>query len=179
LSDVANFRFENSTQQFDKIDFMNFRSDTTLIKTITSFTVAHSITLGLSALELVCLPPSPVEAVIALSLLVLAVELTRPHQKRGISGRYPWIMAFAFGLLHGFGFAGALSDIGLPGEAILLPLFLFNVGVEIGQLVIVTAIGLLQYVMMRSQLVVPTLLVRVPIYGMGVMSAYWTIQRLW
>ena len=150
-----------------------------LIKTITSFTVAHSITLGLSILELVRLPQSPVEAVIALSLLVLAVELTRLHQKRGVTARYPWIMAFAFGLLHGFGFAGALSDIGLPGEAVLLPLFLFNVGVEIGQLVIVAAMRLLRYLVIRSQLEVPPLLARAPIYGMGVMSAYWTMQRLW
>ena len=109
-----------------------------LIKTITAFTIAHSITLGLSALELVRLSQAPVEAVIALSILFLAVERLRGAEAT-ITARHTWIVAFVFGLLHGFGFAGALADIGLPKGNALWALFLFNLGVEIGQLMIVAA----------------------------------------
>ena len=109
-----------------------------LIVTVTSFTVAHSITLALASLGFIHVPSAPVEAVIALSTLFLATEIV--HRRLGHAGlteRYPWIVAFTFGLLHGFGFAGALAEVGLPEAAIPLALFLFNVGVEIGQVVFI------------------------------------------
>ncbi len=102
-----------------------------LVKTITAFTIAHSITLALAALGVVHVPSAPVEAVIALSIVFVAAEII--HRWRGRSGlteRSPWIVAFTFGLLHGFGFAGALSEVGLPPDDIPLALLLFNLGVE-------------------------------------------------
>ena len=106
-----------------------------LVKTVTAFTVAHSITLGLATLGFVHVPQSPVEAVIALSIVFVAAEIVRGWQGReGIAAQAPWLIAFAFGLLHGFGFAGALSEIGLPQGHIPLALLFFNVGVEAGQL---------------------------------------------
>ncbi len=106
-----------------------------LVKTVTAFTVAHSITLSLATLGFVRVPPAPVEAVIALSIVFVAVEIGHSRQRRpGLTERAPWVVAFTFGLLHGFGFAGALSEIGLPQLDIPLALFSFNVGVEIGQL---------------------------------------------
>ena len=109
--------------------------------TITAFTVAHSITLALATLGVVHVPGPPVEAAIALSILLLAAEIV--HLERGeigLTARWPWVVAFAFGLLHGFGFASALSDIGLPQGDIPLALFAFNVGVECGQLAFVAAV---------------------------------------
>lgn len=109
-----------------------------LLKTITAFTVAHSITLAAAALGWVHAPPAPVEAVIALSILYLAVELVHVREGRpALARRYPWVVAFTFGLLHGFGFAGALSEVGLPADRIPLALLLFNCGIEIGQVVFV------------------------------------------
>lgn len=102
-----------------------------LLKTITAFTVAHSITLALATLGVVHVPQAPVEAVIALSILVLAVELAKDHaQPPSLTMQYPWLIAFTFGLLHGFGFAGALAEVGLPPLDIPLALLTFNLGVE-------------------------------------------------
>ncbi len=116
-----------------------------LIGTITTFTVAHSITLVAASFGWVSVPQTPIEALIALSIVFVAVEIV--HARRGkhsIAIRMPWVIAFAFGLLHGFGFAGALSEIGLPQHAIPLALLFFNVGVELGQLAFVAAVfGLL------------------------------------
>ena len=112
---------------------------------MTAFTVAHSITLGAATLGFVHVPSAPVEAIIALSILFLASELAR----RGVAGsesdanltrRFPWLVAFAFGLLHGFGFAGALSEVGVPQQAVPLALLFFNVGVELGQLLFIAAV---------------------------------------
>ena len=104
-----------------------------LIKTITAFTIAHSITLAAATLGWVHIPSAPVEAVIALSIIFLAVELVHYYQGKAVfSSQYPWVVAFIFGLLHGFGFAGALANVGLPQHEIPLTLFLFNVGVETG-----------------------------------------------
>lgn len=157
------------------------RSRWELVRIVTSFTVAHSVTLGLSALDLVRLSQTPVEAVIALSILFLAVELAK-DDRSSILFRQPWLIAFTFGLLHGFGFAGALRDIGLPSDAVLWALLLFNIGVEIGQLMIVLA-GLSVVFLLRLQPVaraargVASWLPRVPVWGIGVISAYWLIQR--
>lgn len=157
------------------------RSRWELVRIVTSFTVAHSVTLGLSALDLVRLSQTPVEAVIALSILFLAVELAK-DDRSSVLFRQPWLIAFTFGLLHGFGFAGALRDIGLPSDAVLWALLLFNIGVEIGQLMIVFA-GLSLAFLLRLQPVayaargVASWLPRVPVWGIGIISAYWLIQR--
>ena len=112
-----------------------------LVKTITAFTVAHSLTLGAATLEIIQLPSAPVEALIALSILFLATELARRHfnssRDKTTTERYPWSIAFVFGLLHGVGFAGALAEVGLPQQAIPSALLFFNVGVEVGQLAFV------------------------------------------
>jgi len=106
-----------------------------LIWTITAFTIAHSITLAAATLGFVNFPQPPVEAVIALSIVFVATEIIHVSQGRpGLTQRRPWIVAFTFGLLHGFGFAGALTEVGLPEQAIPLALLFFNVGVELGQL---------------------------------------------
>ena len=112
-----------------------------LIATVTAFTVAHSITLALATLGVVHVPGPPVEATIALSILLLACEIARTSAGQpSITARWPWLVAFSFGLLHGFGFASALSEIGLPRGDIPLALFMFNLGVEIGQLVFIAAV---------------------------------------
>ena len=107
-----------------------------LVKTITAFTVAHSITLGLAALGFINVPSRPVEAAIALCIMFLCVEIV-----------HAWVVAFAFGLLHGLGFAGALADIGLPQGEIPAALLFFNVSVEIGQLIFVAAVLLLAWML--------------------------------
>ena len=150
-----------------------------LVKACTAFTVAHSLTLGLSVLEVVRLSQAPVEAVIALSILFLAAELARdPGSRSTLTVRYPWVIAFSFGLLHGFGFAGALADIGLPHDAVALALFLFNVGVEMGQLVIIAAMLTLLMVLRCSPFPIDGRIARLPVYGMGSVSAYWLLERL-
>ena len=114
------------------------RDGRVLLWTITAFTVAHSITLSLATLGVVHVPGPPVEAMIALSIMLLACEIVRlRYGQISLTSRWPWIVAFSFGLLHGFGFASALTDIGLPQGDIPLALLSFNVGVEIGQLIFI------------------------------------------
>lgn len=113
-----------------------------LVTVATTFTVAHSVTLGLSVLDVVRLPSAPVEAGIALSVLYLAYELTRPDEAaRSVARRRPELVAFGFGLLHGFGFAGALAETGMPAGQVAPALLMFNVGVEAGQLLVIAVIG--------------------------------------
>ena len=121
------------------------RSLRVLLWTITAFTFAHSITLSLATLGMVHVPGLPVEASIALSILLLACEIVRLQRRQeSLTARWPWLVAFAFGLLHGFGFACALIDIGLPRGDVPLALFAFNIGVEVGQIAfIVTVLGAL------------------------------------
>ena len=147
-----------------------------LAKAVTAFTVAHSITLALSALQLVHLPQAPVEAVIALSILFLAVEKLRGVDD-SISVNHTWVVAFAFGLLHGFGFAGALADIGLPRENLALALLLFNLGVEIGQLAVVAAALAVVWAVGKLGIVVPRHVVRAPLYLSGCLAGYWFVSR--
>jgi len=150
-----------------------------LAKTITAFTAAHSITLALAVLGVVAVPVAPVEAVIALSILFLASELAKTQIGRSsLTVRYPWVVAFTFGLLHGFGFAGALTEIGLPQSAIPLALFLFNVGVEMGQLAFVAAVLTLGVLVRRAAVPWPQWSLRVPAYAIGSAAAFWTIQRV-
>src|SRR5438477_548275 len=109
--------------------------------TVTAFTIAHSMTLAAATLGFVNVPGPPVEATIALSIMLVAVEvLNARHGKPSLTARLPWLVAFSFGLLHGFGFAGALAEVGLPQHAIPVALMFFNIGVEIGQLTFVAAI---------------------------------------
>jgi hypothetical protein len=150
-----------------------------LIKTITAFTLAHSITLGLAALGFVRVPQAPVEAFIALSILFLATELVRQrHGEIGLAERYPWLVALSFGLLHGFGFAGALSEVGLPQTDIPLALFSFNVGVEVGQLLFVVAALIVIRLLARLHLNWPAWAELVPAYSIGSLAAFWCIQRV-
>ncbi len=150
-----------------------------LLLTITAFTIAHSITLAGATLGLVHVPQQPVEAVIALSILFLAMEIV--HGKRGYPGaavRWPWLVAFIFGLLHGFGFAGALAEVGLPQQAISLALIFFNIGVELGQLVFVGVILFVGFVLRYfKQSVLLDRAETAAIYTIGGLSSFWLFER--
>lgn len=152
-----------------------------LVKTITAFTLAHSITLALAVLGAVRLPGPPVEATIALSILLLAVEIARKNRGEiSFTLQWPWVVAFCFGLLHGFGFAGALAEIGLPQRDLPLALFTFNVGVEIGQLMFVAAVLSLRALLLRFRRARPTLLYARPVasYGLGTLAAFWLFESV-
>lgn len=149
-----------------------------LVWTITAFTAAHSLTLAAATLGLVQVPQAPVEAVIALSIAFVASEIVHVSQGRpGLTQRRPWIVAFVFGLLHGFGFAGALSDIGLPEQSIPLALLLFNAGVEAGQLLFIGAVLLVYAMLKRVAWLQPRWASLAPAYLIGSVAAYWTIER--
>ncbi len=152
-----------------------------LVTTVTAFTLAHSITLGLAALGVVYVPGPPVEASIALSILLLACETTRQRRgERSLTAQWPWVVAFAFGLLHGFSFASALADIGLPQGDVPLALFAFNVGIEAGQLGFIAAVLTLRGLVRR--LPVPAhwsaLMRPAATFVIGTMAAFWFIERL-
>lgn len=151
-----------------------------LVKTITAFTIAHSITLSLAALGYVGLPIAPVEAVIALSILFLAVELFHyTNGRKGLTVRFPWVVAFTFGLLHGFGFASALVELGLPQIDIPWALLFFNVGVELGQIVfVIAALGVL-WLLNKIKFNWPTWLKKAPSYAIGTLASFWLIERLY
>ena len=155
-----------------------------LIATITAFTVAHSITLVFATLGLVQVPGPPVEAMIALSIVFVASEIVHGRQGRpGLTQRYPWIVAFAFGLLHGLGFAGALAEVGLPQASIPLALLFFNVGVEIGQLLFIAGVLLLialgrRILALAGRSELPEWLMRIPPYAIGGMASYWVFERV-
>jgi hypothetical protein len=149
-----------------------------LVKTITAFTLAHSITLGLATLGYVSAPTRPVEAAIALSIVFVAAEIVHARQGHiGLAARRPWVVAFAFGLLHGFGFAGALSEIGLPLGEIPIALLFFNVGVELGQIVFVGLALTLAWVLRRLPVSWPSWVGAAPSYAIGIMAMYWFIDR--
>jgi len=159
------------------------RGSRRLLKTVTAFTVAHSITLSLATLGFVQVPPAPVEAVIALSIVFVAAEIVHSRQGRpGLTERAPWVVAFTFGLLHGFGFAGALSQIGLPQHDIPLALLCFNVGVEVGQLLFIASmfavVAVARQITRRVALPQPVWGWRVVPYAIGSVSAFWLIQRV-
>ena len=148
-----------------------------LVATVTAFTLAHSVTLAAATLGLVKVPQAPVEAVIALSILFVAAEIIHWRQgKPGVTRRKPWLVAFTFGLLHGFGFAGALTEIGLPEHAIPLALLFFNLGVEAGQLLFIGAVFLVWSVLRKVDW--PEWAWRIPVYVIGTMAAFWTIERI-
>ncbi len=149
-----------------------------LVKTITSFTVAHSITLAIATLGYASAPIAPLNASIALSILFLGPEIVRHWRgETSFTIRHPWVVAFAFGLLHGFGFASGLTTMGLPQAEIPLALLLFNVGVEIGQMFFVVMILLLERAFRTLEIRWPRVVEALPGYAVGSLGAYWTIQR--
>jgi hypothetical protein len=151
----------------------------TLVKTVTAFTLAHSITLAVATFGVATVPAAPLNAAIALSILFLGPEIVR-RWRGGTSFtiRHPWVVAFAFGLLHGFGFASGLAQLGLPKDEIPLALLLFNVGVEVGQLAFVLAVLLLERAFRLLRMHWPTVVARLPGYVVGALGAFWTIQRV-
>jgi len=149
-----------------------------LVKTLTAFTVAHSITLALATLGYASAPLLPLNAAIALSILFLGPEIVRAWRgETSFTIRHPWVVAFAFGLLHGFGFASGLSAMGLPKDEIPLALLLFNVGVELGQLAFVLLVVLLERAFRVLEVRWPLPMQRLPGYVVGTLGAFWTIQR--
>ncbi|MBV1887743.1 MAG: HupE/UreJ family protein [Urechidicola sp.] len=149
-----------------------------IIKTITAFTIAHSITLSLAALGLVNFAVPPVEAVIALSIVFLAVEIIKNQNgQETLTSKKPWLVAFTFGLLHGFGFAGALANIGLPQQDIPWALAFFNLGVEIGQIAFVVVVLLfIKLISFKKDL--PIFINKIPAYAIGSLATFWMIERI-
>ena len=155
--------------------------------TVTAFTIAHSITLAAATLGFVSVPGPPLEAAIALSIVLVAVEII--NDRRGtpsLATRWPWVVAFCFGLLHGFGFAGALAEVGLPHQAIPVALLFFNLGVEIGQLAFVGAVLAAGWIFRRAAALrfEPVLIQRtvdrldmIAVYAIGGVAAFWLIER--
>src|SRR5262249_52244741 len=148
-------------------------------KTISSFTVAHSITLAIATLGYARAPGSPLTAAIALSILFLGPEMVRSRRgETSLTIRHPWVIAFAFGLLHGFGFASGLTTMGLPRSEIPVALLLFNLGVEAGQILFVIVVLLLERSFRVLEVRLPRLIEALPAYAVGSLGAYWTIQRV-
>mgnify|MGYP006283197479 CR=1 FL=1 len=154
------------------------RGTRALIETVTAFTVAHSITLALATLGHANLPGPPLNAAIALSILFLGPELVRVWRgQTSFTIRHPWVVAFGFGLLHGFGFASGLSTVGMPRAEVPLALLMFNVGVELGQLAFVALILLCHRAARTLEFRWPRPAELAPAYLIGTLGAYWTIQR--
>ena len=143
-----------------------------LLKTITAFTLAHSLTLGLSVFEIVNLPSITIEALIALTIIYLALEISEDRGK----DRTPWIMAFGFGLLHGFGFAGALGEIGIANEQLFLSLLFFNIGIEIGQLIMIPIFLIIIWLLQNIKLNFSV--TKLSSYTIGGMGSFWLIERV-
>ena len=147
--------------------------------TVTSFTLAHSLTLAAATLGFVNVPGPPVEAAIALSIVFVAAEVVRGLRGApGLTARAPWLVAFAFGLLHGFGFAGALAEVGLPQKAIPVALLTFNIGVELGQLLFVAAVIGVVALCARYLTRAPRWGVWVPPYAIGTVAMFWVAERI-
>ena len=149
-----------------------------LLKTVTAFTVAHSITLAIATLGVASVPVTPLNAAIALSILFLGPEIVRSwRSETSLTIRHPWLVAFAFGLIHGFGFASALTSAGLPGKDLPLALLSFNVGVEVGQVAFVLLILLLERSFRQLEIRWPRWVEALPGYAVGSLGAFWTIER--
>ena len=152
-----------------------------VVKAATAFTIAHSITLVATTLGYTGLPSRPVEALIALSIVFLAVEVAlvlRDPERQTFTRRFPWVVAFGFGLVHGFGFAGALADIGLPQGEIASALLAFNIGVEAGQLLVIGALVAVLAVLTRAAPKVEAPALRFATYGIGITGSFWLIERV-
>ncbi len=191
VTSYAQLGFEHILEGWDHLLFVFallflVQSPWRLFGAITSFTVAHSITLALATLGVLRIPGPPVEAIIALSIIFLASEIL--HSKRGelrLSERYPWVVCFLFGLLHGLGFAGALTEIGLPQQDIIAALLAFNVGVEAGQIAFVATIVVAMAVLRKVPLLnfgdriqSSAVGVAVMAYAIGGMATYWLVERV-
>ncbi len=149
-----------------------------VIETVTAFTVGHSVTLSLAVLGVSRVPSGPVEVAIAITIFVLALELARGSEQRPtLLRRFPWAVSFAFGLLHGFGFAGALREAGLPSGDIPRALFSFNVGIECGQLAFIAAALGLHHALRRLRIQLPGWATLIPAYAMGSIAVLWCLQR--
>lgn len=150
-----------------------------VVAAATAFTLAHSITLAGASLGFIGLPARPVEAIIALSIVFLAYEVIRAQQgEQGWTLRVPWVVAFLFGLVHGFGFAGALNEIGLPDGEVVAALLAFNLGVEAGQLLVVACVLGLIWAIRRAALSALQPAVRIAAYGIGITGSYWLFERV-
>ena len=157
----------------------------TLLGAVTAFTVAHSLSLAAASLGLIVVPAPPVEAIVALSIAFLAAELLHPPgEEKRLTERFPWLVAFAFGLLHGLGFARALLEIGLPQGDVPLALLAFNLGVEAGQILFIAAVIALGvalarlYPAARAQLAPGARGLRAVAYGVGTLAAFWVVDRV-
>jgi len=150
-----------------------------IVATLSAFTATHSVTLTAAALGWVHVPQPPVEACIALSIVFVAREIVETRRGRpGLTSRWPWVVAFTFGLMHGFGFAGALAEVGLPARAIPVALLFFNVGVEIGQLLfVIAALGAMSLVA-RASSRCPRWVAAMPSYAIGSVAMFWVIERV-
>jgi hydrogenase/urease accessory protein HupE len=149
-----------------------------LLKTVTAFTVAHSITLAIATLGYANAPVLPLNAAIALSILFLGPEIVRSWRgETSFTIRHPWVVAFVFGLIHGFGFASALTSAGLPRDELPLALLSFNIGVEIGQVSFVLLVLALERSFRQLQIRWPRWVEALPGYTVGSLGAFWTIQR--
>jgi hydrogenase/urease accessory protein HupE len=187
----AQLGFDHILEGFDHLLFVFallvlIRTPGRLIGAITAFTVAHSITLALATFDVITVPGPPVEAVIALSIILLAVEILRARVgQEQLTQRRPWIVSFSFGLLHGLGFAGALSEIGLPEGDVPMALLAFNLGVEAGQIAFVVAV-LAFFAAARAAVPRLIALVRDPEapgtvvmgYGIGILATFWLVERV-
>lgn len=149
-----------------------------LLWTITAFTLGHSVTLAFAVLGVVNFSPAPIEAGIALSIYILAVELARTKRKT-LLRNYPWFVAGLFGLLHGFGFAGALAEVGLPDGEIPLALFAFNVGIELGQLGFVAIVLIFWAILRKLPFSWPRFAKMFPAYIIGSLAIFWFFERSW
>jgi hydrogenase/urease accessory protein HupE len=150
-----------------------------LLKTVTAFTVAHSITLALATFGYVNVPAPPLNTAIALSILFLGPEIVRTWRgETSFTIRHPWVVAFAFGLLHGFGFATALTNAGLPRQDLPLALVSFNVGVELGQLGFIVVVLAIRRTLTVLQARWTDRLKLLPGYAVGAIGAFWTIERV-
>jgi hydrogenase/urease accessory protein HupE len=182
VADYTRLGVEHILTGFDHLLFvvaltLLVRKRRALIMTITAFTVAHSLTLAATVLGLVSVPPAPVEAAIALSIVLVCAECLRPADTGSFTRRAPWLVAFAFGLLHGMGFASALMEIGLPEKHIPAALLCFNVGVELGQLAVIAAVLVVRALATRVRLARPPL-TRGVLYAMGATAAFWSLDRV-
>lgn len=150
-----------------------------IVKAVTFFTVAHSVTLTLAALGVVNVPGPPVESIIALSILFLVIEILNGFNgKRSLTHQYPWMVSFSFGLLHGLGFAGALSEVGLPQNNIPIALAFFNVGIETAQILFVVCVCTLMFFLRKLPISYTTMMKKAPVYAIGIISSIWLVQRV-
>ena len=149
-----------------------------VVATITAFTVAHSLTLGLSVTGMVQVDSDVVEVLIAFSIVILAVEILHARQGRpGFTSRRPWLVSFFIGLIHGLGFAGVLADMGLPGQEIPVALMFFNAGVELGQLAMIGMWFLLAKAARVIRWEFPARFAGAPAYALGIVAMFWCLER--